>query len=111
MVLKHLNFLIGDGNFFNGVKSYLNTFSFANATIDDFVTSMTPYFKPNPTIPNYTIQDWKDTYLLTPSMNVLEVLWDPSITIGDAELTIVQTPYDQKYPTLRYHKIVITYIK
>ena len=55
MVLRHLNWLIGDGNFFNGVKAYLNEFGFKNATIDDFITKMTPYFKPTPTIAGYTI--------------------------------------------------------
>ena len=92
-VLRQLNFLINDTNFFNGVKSYLGQFGFKNATIDDFFTAMTPFFKPTPTISDYTIANWKQDWILTPSLNVLNVSWDPSITVGNADLTITQTPY------------------
>ena len=111
MVLRHLNYLITDTRFFNGVKKYLTDFGFKNATIDDFITSMSAYFIPSPAIAGYTIQNWRDTWLLTPSLNVLVPSWDPTITSGNADLTITQLPYDNKYPTLRYHKIIVTYVK
>lgn len=37
--------------------------------------------------------------------------WDPSITIGNADLTITQTAYSDAYPTLRYHKVTISWVK
>lgn len=109
MVLRQLNYLIGDGNFFNGVKAYLNAFGFKNATADDFLNSMSPYFKPN--VADYTINFWRDTWLLAPSFNVLSVEWDPNSTSTTAELKINQRAYSQSYPTLRYHKVIVSFIR
>jgi aminopeptidase N len=110
-VLRQLNYLIGDTNFFNGVKNYLTNFGFKNATIDDFFTEMTPYFRPTPAIADYTMADWRRDWIETPSLNVLSVSWDSSVTVGNADLTITQRAYSDKYPTLRYHKITITWVK
>ena len=44
MVLKQLLFLIGAENFFKGLQAYFIKYGGKNATIDDFLAEMAPFF-------------------------------------------------------------------
>jgi aminopeptidase N len=101
--LKQLKFLMdGDtgDNFFSGVRDYFSEFGWKNATIDDFLGKMQAYFENT----SFTLDDWKDSWLLTPSLNTGYVEWDPSDASPKATLTIHQDFYSSVYPFLRYHK-------
>lgn len=91
MTLKQLSFLMGSTNFFKGVTDYFNKFPFGNGTIDDFLACVSPYYT-NPD-PNYTLEVWKQMWLLTSSLNVLTSEWDPLSTSPTSTLTIRQTNY------------------
>ena len=59
--------------------------------------------------PKYTLDVWKQTWLLTPSLNSLAVTWSPNNTSVDSTLTVVQTDYSTDYQQLRYHYINIAF--
>jgi aminopeptidase N len=107
MTLKQLVFLMGADNFFKGVTNYFNNFGWSNGTIDDFISAIEPYF--SSPAPEYTLDVWKTTWLLTPSLNILTIDWDPQALEVNAKLTIKQTYFTEDYPTLRYHKINLAF--
>ena len=109
MTLKQLSFLMGSEQFFKGVTDYFNTFSFSNGTIDDFLACIAPYYD-NPD-PNYTLDVWKDMWLLSSSLNILSSEWDPSSTSNPSILKINQTNYSDKHKLLRYHMVNIAFFK
>jgi aminopeptidase N len=67
--LKQLMNLMTEANFFLGVQEYFRDFGWKNGTIDDFLGKMSKQF----TIPDFTLDDWKKSWLLTPSLNVVSV--------------------------------------
>lgn len=91
MCLKQLIFLMGDTNFFRGVTDYFNQFAWSNGTIDDFLANIEPYFVSPDS--EYTLDVWKESWLLTPSLNVLTYTWDTASTAQSATLTVNQTNY------------------
>jgi len=105
--LKQLMFLMGEDNFFKGVQDYFNEFGWKNATIDDFLNKMQKYF----TITDFTLDDWKESWLLTPSLNTVSIEWDNTDLSDSATLTIRQNYYTDVYPTLRYHKTRVAFFK
>ena len=44
MFLKQILFLIGAENFFKGLQAYFIKYGGKNATIDDFLAEMAPFF-------------------------------------------------------------------
>jgi aminopeptidase N len=101
-VLKQLVFLLGETSFGFGLQDYFNRFKWGNATIADFLDSMRPYFPP--AIP---FEDWTAAWLETASLNVFEAVWDPSNLATSATLKLYQTPFSQKFPTMRWHKMQV----
>jgi aminopeptidase N len=87
-------FLMGEEPFFLGVKDYFDAFGWSNGTIDDFLGKMQTHFDN----PNFTLNDWKQSWLLTPSLNTMEIEWDSSITTTPATLKIKQNYYTPVYP-------------
>lgn len=82
---------MGENNFMQGVTAYFNQFGWSNGTIDDFLGQMEPFFT-SPT-PDYTLQVWKEMWLLTASLNVLTIDWNPQSSGPNATLTVTQTPF------------------
>lgn len=109
MVLRQLFYIMGEANFLNGLKSYFAKFAWSNGTTDDFLTALQPYFKPG--IADYTMDKWKNDWLLTPSLNVYQADWNPSDTTSSAILKITQSNYSKTQGTLRYHKIRVAFIR
>lgn len=50
-------------------------------------------------------------WLLTASLNVLTITWDPQSTDAAAILTINQTAFSVDYSTLRYHMVNVAFFK
>ncbi len=71
-VLKQLMFLVGQNQFSTGLKSYFGRFAWSNATINDFLADFSPYFPER-----VTSDDWRKSWLETPSLNFFESMWDP----------------------------------
>jgi len=69
MTLKQLMFLMQENKFFLGLQDYFKTFGFKNATIDDFIGCMSTYFSN----PEFTLYDWEEMWILTPSLNVITI--------------------------------------
>lgn len=105
--LKQLMFLMGETNFFLGVTAYFNEFKWSNATIDNFLTHMKDFYIPP--VPEYTLDLWKQTWLLTASLNVLAADWDSTSVDPKATLTINQIAFTPDYPILRYHMINVAF--
>lgn len=100
-VMKQLMFLVGEENFSAGLKNYFDRFSWGNATIDDFLQDLEPFF-PSAIV---SLEVWKTTWLETPSLNVFEAIWDPASTSSTATLSLYQSAFTPKYSTLRCHQI------
>lgn len=98
-------FLMGEDKFLNGVRDYFNAFGWGNGTIDDFLGKMQLYFFNS----KFTLDDWKQSWLLTPSLNEVSVGWSPSDSSPKAVLTIKQDYYAATYPVLRYHKTKVAF--
>ena len=49
--MKQLMFLMGEDNFFKGLKDYFDAFGWKNGAIDDFLGCMQTYF----TLPDFTL--------------------------------------------------------
>lgn len=60
---------------------------------------------------DFTLDEWQQSWLLTPSVNVLTATWDPSDKKANATITIHQTYFAPEYPLLRYHKLNIALFK
>lgn len=63
------------------------------------------------TITDFSLNDWKNSWLLTPSLNVVSVQWDPNNTSPTATLIINQSAYSSQYPVLRYHKTRVAFFR
>ena len=50
-------------------------------------------------------------WLLTSSLNVLSLDWDPSSTSTESTLTIKQTYFSDKFQTLRYHMLRVAFFR
>jgi len=64
--IKQLIFLVSEANFSVAISKYFNTFAFSNASITEFLNEFIPYF-PTTAV---DIDTWKNTWLLTSSLNV-----------------------------------------
>ena len=71
--LKQLVFLMGQANFFKGLQSYFVKYPWKNTTIDEFLAELSPFF---PTKYPFTLDEWKQIWILEPSLNILTVEWD-----------------------------------
>lgn len=49
-------------------------FYWNNGTIDDFLSKMQTYFDPEI---GFTLMNWKESWLLNPSLNIISIDWDP----------------------------------
>lgn len=58
---------------------------------------------------DFTLDEWKQSWLLTPSPNFVTVEWDPNNHQPVAILKIKQSAYSPVYPLLRYHKTRIAF--
>lgn len=92
MTLRQLFFIMGETNFLKGLKDYFAKFAFDNATTDDFLANLEPYFKPTQ-VTGYTMEVWKQQWLQTPSLNVYTAVWDPTDTSASSLVNIKQTKY------------------
>ncbi|KRX05743.1 hypothetical protein PPERSA_09883 [Pseudocohnilembus persalinus] len=101
--LKQLLFLLGPDAFSKAMSTYCQKYAFKNTTFQNFIDCLQEQFEN----PNFTLNEWKQQWLLEPGMNIIEPLFDPS----NPELIIKQSAYLQKFPTLRYHKINIGFFK
>ena len=108
MTLRQLFFLMGEVNFLNGLKSYFAKFPWGNGTTDDFLASLQPFFKPG--IAEYTMDKWKNDWLLTPSINVFSGTWNPNSTSTSSAFNIIQSNYSNEIGILRYHKLKVAFI-
>lgn len=63
------------------------------------------------TIQTFTLDEWKKSWLLAPSLNTVSVDFDPSDISDEATLTIHQDWYTEVYQTLRYHKTRVALFK
>lgn len=105
--LKQFMFLMTKENFLKGLNDYFKAYEWKNTTIDDFLGKMQPYFN----IKDFTLDDWKNSWLLTPSLNTVSIEWDPTNLSPDATFTIKQECYTDVYPTLRYHQTRVALFK
>lgn len=103
-LIKQLVSLVGEDGFSNGLKSYFNRFRWSNATIFDFLEDMAPYFPSN-----IDLNQWRSGWLESASVNMFESIWNPDDLSSTATLRLVQTPFSQKFPTLRWHKLQIAF--
>jgi aminopeptidase N len=109
IALKQLVFIMTEAKFFSGVQDYFKAFAWSNGTIDDFLAAMSKYFtKP---AADYSLDLWKQMWLLEPSLDVLSVEWDPSDISTTAPIKFRQAPFSSAYPLLRYHKINVAFIR
>lgn len=58
-VLKQLFYYVGEENMSNALQAYMDQFSYGNATINDLLVKLKPYFKD----PNLTIEKWRNSWL------------------------------------------------
>ena len=99
--LKQVMFLMGEDNFSHALADYFYRFEWDNATIDDFLESMSKYFH----LQEFTLQQWKNEWLETASLNQFTLDWKPSQEAGaEIEFKITQSAYCSAHPRLRYHK-------
>ena len=99
--MQQLLFLMGEDNFSKSLSSYFKRFEWSNATIDDFLKELENNFHEK----EFTLEQWKQMWLMTASLNVFEVSWqqkDNKIT-----LNIKQGNNCEKHNTLRYRRAEI----
>ena len=97
-------FLIGEANFARGVQSYMDRFRWSNATILDLLEDLRPYFPSE-----VSVDDWKTTWLESPSLNVIGSIWSTADTSASATLTIKQIPFASEFSTVRWHKFEVAF--
>lgn len=103
-VIKQLVFLIGENNFSRGLQSYFDRFKWSNATITDFLQDMSPYFPAG-----VDVEDWMTSWLESPSLNIIESIWDPTDLATVATVRLYQSPFSEKYNTHRQHKLQVAF--
>ena len=57
MTLRQLVYIMGEAKFLNGLKAYFAQFGWGNATTDDFLAALKPFFTPG--VAEYTMDLWK----------------------------------------------------
>ena len=82
----------------------MDRFRWSNATILDLLQDLTPYFPAQ--IP---VNEWKTTWLESPSLNVIGSVWNPSDMTPSATLKLKQGPFTSQYNTLRWHKFKVAF--
>ncbi|MFC6705296.1 aminopeptidase N [Flexivirga alba] len=87
--LRQLAAYIGEDVFLSGVRKYLQTHEFGNASLQDFLYAMSEASGQN-------IEDWAQAWLLTPGTDVLEISTD-----GDRVVINRSTP--EQFPAQRPH--------
>jgi aminopeptidase N len=102
-VLKQLMFLTGEDGFSKGLQKYFDRFKWSNATIYDFLDDMKNYFPPE-----IDLEEWTKSWLEASSLNVFEVIWDPTDLSSAASLQLHQKAYYDNFNTLRWHKLEVT---
>lgn len=107
MTMKQLMFLMTEANFFKGLTNYFVKYALDNATIDDFLIEMKAFFDES----NFTLAEWKDMWILTPSLNVITPKWDPLSVSSRAILSLNQTNFSPAHKMLRYHKVNVAFFK
>lgn len=64
--------LIGEKEFSISLSNYFHRFEWSNASIDDFLEEMSYNFKET----MFTLDEWKQMWLMTASLNVFRVDWE-----------------------------------
>jgi len=82
----------------------MDRFRYSNATIEDLLVDLKDYFPAQVSIDN-----WKSSWLESPSLNVFESVWDPSNVSQSATLKLYQYPFSSDYNTLRWHKFQVAF--
>jgi hypothetical protein len=59
----------------------------------------------------FTLTDWKHMWLEKASLNILEPEWNVNSKEANSRLLIKQTVHTPEYPTLRFHKIQVSFFK
>ena len=72
-LMKQLYYLVGRTNFSLALQRYFDRFAWSNATILDLLADMQPYLPAE-----VNMNEWRTTWLETPSLNVFEAMWDSS---------------------------------
>ena len=95
-VLKQLPYFLGKDAFRQGVSNYLNDYSYGNATLQDFMSSLGK-------AANENLDDWTQAWLYQPGVNTIKASFqceNDKIT----ELNITQTA-PEEYPVLRDQRV------
>lgn len=74
--------------------------------MDDFLNKMSANFKET-----FTIELWRDMWILAPSLNIITPTWDPTSTSKQASLILNQSNYTNAYNKLRYHMVNVAFFK
>jgi len=105
--MKQICFLMSEESFGKGLSSYFKKYEWNNATIDDFLAEMQKFFFQK----EFTLPDWKHLWLESASLNVLEPEWNINSTDQHSKLLIKQSAYTYTFPTLRFHKIKVSFFR
>lgn len=96
-VLSQLRHLLGNEVFQEGVKHYLKTYSYANAELNDFISSLAKTAKRD-------LSHWQQDWLYSAGVNTLRV--ELKCQQGFIEkLALLQLPASKTLPTLREQKV------
>jgi aminopeptidase N len=104
-IVKQMLYMVGRDNFSRAMTKYFDRFGEGTATIEDLLADMEPYFPAG-----VDVQQWMVSWLETPSLDVFEPAWDSTDKSANAVLTLKHTAFNDKYPTLRTHKMKIIFI-
>ena len=82
----------------------MDQFRWSNATILDLLEDLTPYFPPQ-----VAVAEWRDSWLESPSLNVIGSIWDLSDQTASTKLKLYQSAFTNQYSTLRWHKFEVAF--
>jgi aminopeptidase N len=103
--MKILCFMLGEENFSKALAFHFKKFAFKNATFTDLLESMQMHFP----IKEFTLKEWKESWINKAGLNTIELEWDPSVQ-GASQLVAKQSAVLPDHPTLRYHLIKVGFL-
>ncbi len=99
-VLAQLRHLLGDETFKQGVQHYLKKYSYQNATLNDFVSTLAG-------TAHRDLSTWEQQWLYQAGVNQIQASFQCSNN-KISSFTLLQSPVDKDFPTLREQKIKIS---
>lgn len=93
---------MGEEGFSQALSRYFHRYAWNNAEMDDFLKELSKNFN----VEGYTLEQWKQEWLLTESVNVYNIEWTDSGTI-----TVHQKFYDNNVTNQmkRHNKIQVAF--